>query len=117
MSTSQKRQRARILDRDSWTCQYCGARLFKNEDATLDHVIPVSLGGSHEDSNLRAACQPCNRTKGQRSEQWLRLFIALSLSKYADVITLEQYHRLQGIGAKLEPLPEVTFFYERSTEC
>lgn len=113
MKSGKSRQRTRVLDRDAWTCQYCGARLFTNEEATIDHIIPVSLGGSNEDSNLRAACQPCNTTKGQRSEQWLRLFLALSQSKYADVITLEQYHRLQGIGSKLEPLPEVTFFYER----
>lgn len=113
MKSPKKSQRARILDRDAWTCQYCGARLHTNDEATIDHIIPVSLGGGHDDTNLRAACKPCNLTKGQRSEQWLRLFLALSLSKFADVITLEQYHRLQGIGAKLEPLPEVTFFYER----
>lgn len=112
MKAVKNRQRMHILDRDAWTCQYCGTRLFTAAEATVDHIIPLSLGGGNEDSNLRAACHPCNKTKGQRSEQWLRLFLALSQSKYADIITLEQYHRLQGVGSKLEPLPEITFFYE-----
>ncbi|WP_339091895.1 HNH endonuclease signature motif containing protein [Variovorax paradoxus] len=115
MKLAKKLQRTRVLDRDEWTCQYCGARLFTNDEATVDHIIPVSLGGANEDANMRAACKPCNTTKGQRSEQWLRLFLALGQSKYADVITLEQYHRLQHIGSKLEPLPEITFFYERES--
>lgn len=105
-------QRMRILHRDGWTCQYCGARLHTSEEATVDHVIPKSLGGENGDHNLRAACRPCNGIKGQSSEQWLRMSLALSISKFAAVITLDQYHRLQGLGAKLEPLPEITFFYE-----
>lgn len=104
--------RARILDRDGWACQYCGARLLTNKDATVDHIHPVSLGGTNDESNLRACCQPCNILKGQGSEQRLRLLLALSVSKFSGVISLEQYHRLQGLGAKLEPLPEITFFYE-----
>lgn len=90
--------------------------MLTREEATLDHTIPQSFGGSHEDDNLKTACRPCNSTKGQRSEQWLRLFYALAQTKYADVITLEQYHRLQGLGSKLDALPEVQFFYEKKLE-
>lgn len=61
MSVS-KRLRFEILRRDNHTCQYCGDRA---PDVTLhvDHVIPVSLGGSNHPSNLLTACKDCNLGK------------------------------------------------------
>jgi hypothetical protein len=106
------KQRARIYERDGWHCQYCGLRITCREEGTCDHVIPVSLGGSNEDSNLRLACRSCNSTKGDRSEQWLRLFLAHGQTKFGQVITLDQYHKLRGLGVDLPPLPTVTFFHE-----
>lgn len=52
--------RDRIFKRDDYTCRYCGRRGVRLE---CDHVVPVSRGGSHEDSNLVTACFPCNRSK------------------------------------------------------
>lgn len=43
-------------------CVYCG-RQFK-EPRTLEHVVPVSLGGSTTWENLSSACQGCNRKRG-----------------------------------------------------
>lgn len=42
-------------------CWMCG----KDAD-TIDHVIPLSRGGSHWPANLRPACRSCNAKKGQR---------------------------------------------------
>ena len=44
-------------------CVYCGTSL-ELENATLDHVHPLSHGGDHAPGNLVAACQPCNQLKG-----------------------------------------------------
>lgn len=57
-----KRLRFEILRRDNHTCQYCGE---KAPDVTLhvDHVIPVTLGGSDKPDNLLAACKDCNLGK------------------------------------------------------
>jgi len=55
-----------IMHRDRFTCQYCGTRLTK-ETRTLDHVQPVSKGGSNEVGNLQASCRSCNSKKGIRS--------------------------------------------------
>ena len=52
--------RARIFQRDDYTCIYCGERGKKLE---CDHVIPVSRGGLHDDGNLVTACFACNRSK------------------------------------------------------
>jgi 5-methylcytosine-specific restriction endonuclease McrA len=31
---------------------------------SIDHIAPKSQGGSHERSNLRVLCTPCNTKKG-----------------------------------------------------
>lgn len=61
MSVS-RRLRFEILRRDGSTCRYCGAQA---PDATLtvDHVIPVALGGGDEPNNLVTACVDCNGGK------------------------------------------------------
>lgn len=60
--------RARIFDRDDYTCAYCGLRGGQLE---CDHVIPVSRGGSHTDDNLVTACKKCNRSKRDKLvEEW-----------------------------------------------
>ena len=38
----------------------------------LDHIIPRSKGGADVDSNLQLLCGWCNRTKGARSNEYLR---------------------------------------------
>jgi hypothetical protein len=55
-----KRIRARIFERDNYTCAYCDARGVRLE---CDHIIPVSAGGSHDDDNLITSCKPCNQAK------------------------------------------------------
>jgi 5-methylcytosine-specific restriction endonuclease McrA len=43
-------------------CACCSKPLGKN--CEIDHVIPLSLGGSNEDSNTQLLRQFCNRSKG-----------------------------------------------------
>ena len=56
--------RQSLMERDSYTCQYCGKR---GRDLTVDHVIPRERGGRHEWSNLVACCMDCNNRKGNRT--------------------------------------------------
>ena len=55
--------RREIFRRDHYTCQYCGN---VTTVLTIDHVVPRSLGGKHEWTNLVAACPSCNHRKGGR---------------------------------------------------
>lgn len=57
-----KRLRYEILRRDNHTCRYCGLRAADTE-LTVDHVLPVALGGGDEATNLVAACRDCNAGK------------------------------------------------------
>lgn len=55
--------RFEVLKRDNFTCQYCGAH---GEGVVLevDHIIPISKGGTSDMGNLSTACFDCNRGKG-----------------------------------------------------
>ena len=52
------RTKRRILNRDRRRCYVCGASA-----VTVDHVVPVAEGGSHDDRNLAAICGTCHDTK------------------------------------------------------
>lgn len=64
-----REMRARILERDGYTCQSCGAEAGQEHPATpgkktilqIGHIIDKSKGGSDEESNLRTQCSICNQ--------------------------------------------------------
>lgn len=58
-----KRVRYEVLRRDGHRCRYCGATPDDGATLTVDHVVPVSLGGGDDPSNLVAACRDCNAGK------------------------------------------------------
>lgn len=61
-----------VAERDKWTCGIC----YKNIDmnlkfphrmsASIDHVIPVSIGGVHSIANVQLAHLSCNASKGNK---------------------------------------------------
>lgn len=55
-----KRTRYEVLARDNSTCVYCKAT---DQPLTMDHVVPVALGGTDDPSNLVTACKDCNAGK------------------------------------------------------
>lgn len=61
-----KRTRYEVLKRDNHTCRYCGATA-PDVKLTVDHVVPVALGGTDKPDNLVAACQDCNAGKASTS--------------------------------------------------
>src|SRR5262245_45542433 len=56
------RTRFEVFKRDEFTCQYCGR---KSPEVVLevDHIIPVSDGGTDDPINLWTSCWDCNRGK------------------------------------------------------
>ena len=62
-----KKLRLQVLERDNFTCQFCGRSPQKDGvSLEVDHIIPVSRGGRTELSNLQTLCQDCNRGKSDR---------------------------------------------------
>ncbi len=70
-----KERRKAIYERDGFRCVYCGCSIFDGDGVrlTLDHVIPKSMGGGNECSNLVTACHECN---SMRQDYSVRKFIA-----------------------------------------
>ena len=72
MSPKKPRQTARspwpkgiryeALKRASFRCEYCGATKIEIQ-LHLDHIIPVSKGGTDELDNIRVLCGECNLNK------------------------------------------------------
>ena len=64
-----------IYERDNWLCGICGtqidpaAKLPDQMSASVDHIIPISRGGTHERANAQAAHLFCNVSKGAKVTQ------------------------------------------------
>lgn len=59
--------RFEIFQRDKFTCQYCGKS--KDEDSVkleLDHIVPLSAGGTDDYHNLTTSCKKCNQGKSNK---------------------------------------------------
>jgi len=55
--------RFEVFKRDNFTCRYCG-RKTPQVVLEVDHIIPVSKGGTDDMDNLVTSCWECNRGKG-----------------------------------------------------
>ncbi len=61
-----------IFARDGGSCVYCGMPTLRrrrglhraSDLATLDHVVPKSLGGPLSADNVVLGCQACNNERG-----------------------------------------------------
>ena len=54
------RLRRSVLKEELHVCYLCSC-----EASSVDHVVPVSQGGTHDRSNLRAVCEACHTTKSK----------------------------------------------------
>ena len=63
---------SKVYERDAYKCHLCGKRTKADakvphpQAPTLDHIVPLAKGGTHEPSNVATACFICNSRKGDR---------------------------------------------------
>jgi len=56
-----------LIKRDGYRCQHPGCDI--TEDLVIDHIIPLSKGGTDALDNLQWLCRPHNRVKADRDEE------------------------------------------------
>ena len=61
-----------VFEADGYRCHLCGCLTERDKKfpharfPTIDHVIPLAAGGTHEMANVRTACFLCNIRKGTK---------------------------------------------------
>lgn len=81
-------------------CLHCSTKLFVSDvgetQATIEHIVPQSAGGSNDLMNLALACKSCNNEKGvrhdphyphdSRASQVIAMLLAKRASRYVSCI-------------------------------
>jgi hypothetical protein len=77
--------RGMIWERSRGMCWYCGADTVRSpqamNEASIDHRIPISLGGTDDAENLVLACRSCNSEKGAKTADEFRLYVGRQYAK------------------------------------
>lgn len=70
---TEKIDRLLVFERSSWSCHICGDKVNRENkhphlgSPSMDHVVPLSKGGSHTYDNVKLAHLGCNISKGAES--------------------------------------------------
>lgn len=58
--------RNKVFERDAGKCGYCEGQLLYDETWHIDHIVPVSRGGTNDEANLVLSCVACNLKKAAK---------------------------------------------------
>lgn len=103
-----------VLERDSFKCVYCG-RGGENLQLQIDHVIPVSAGGTNELNNLVTSCADCNQGKGKKKLTSLATTDSRKWQHIDQVLHAQQRELLSRHSAYLDEYLEVSLRFMRQT--
>lgn len=65
-----KNLKNKIFARDNFKCTRCGKDI--PLDLTIDHIFPVSMGGTNAEKNLRTLCKHCNSARPVAGEELIK---------------------------------------------
>lgn len=89
-----KKTRFEIFKRDCFLCQYCGNHP-PMVVLEIDHIHPVSDGGSNDTGNLVTACFDCNRGKGSSRLEIVSMPLAEKAALIAErELQMRGYHEI-----------------------
>lgn len=93
-----KEERKIIYNKSGGRCELCGQRLLF-EDITLDHIVPLSMGGEDSMENLQAVCYACNQFKSNIlpddfMDRIIKIFLYQTENKCSKDMKLRIIHKL-----------------------
>lgn len=103
-STKRKRrkyseeERKIIYDGSNGHCALCGQKLLL-KDMTIDHIVPLSMGGNDDMDNVQASCFSCNQFKDNILPEIFmdrieKIFLHQAEKNYDKNIKLKIIHKL-----------------------
>jgi 5-methylcytosine-specific restriction endonuclease McrA len=115
-----------VWNKTNGRCGYCGVKLRQNvtrdphdhskepDDLfTLDHIKPISKGGTKDIKNLLGSCRFCNNLKGNSDNlDYLRMKLTIAsgkMTKFND----RQFEWLLTHGINLGKLIRYQFYFEK----
>ena len=110
-------KRAAVIRKSDERCWYCGQDMRWDGtiehpwNTTIDHVVPVSRGGTDDLENLVYCCRGCNQRKGTRTVEEFRERELMRHVRFSS----EQESYLASLGLTLPPLEErgsIVFAFE-----
>lgn len=86
---------------DHRICYICDRLIPIHEKATIDHVLPKTLGGTDDDWNLRCCCKRCNHFKAGLTLDVFIEEIKKNRRKYSFIST-KQLQRLESYAYQFQ---------------
>lgn len=84
-------ERKQILKHTGGICACCGKKL-TTKTMTIEHIIPIIIGGTNDTENLTALCPECNKMKGG-------LFV-LPFGFYHAIVGTSEMNRIENYAIK-----------------
>ncbi len=91
-------ERKIIYNKSGGRCELCGQRL-SPENMSLDHIVPLSMGGEDSMENLQAACFACNQFKSNNlpedfMDRIIKIFLYQTERKCSRDVKLKVIYKL-----------------------
>ena len=58
--------RFEVFQYDNFRCRQCGVSSGSGAVLEIDHIIPITKGGTNDRTNIKTLCQSCNLGKSNR---------------------------------------------------
>lgn len=81
--------RDRIMKKCGSKCVHCGAI----EQLEVDHIIPLSKGGRHDEDNLQILCRSCNSKKSNHVN-YLDYFVLDESPEYLKMAVSDEFQNI-----------------------
>lgn len=106
----------RVDRKDDMHCQICNQHI-RDDEVNYDHIIPWSLGGSSDESNVRLLCSKCNKKRGNKyQEEYLKKDVFEDLTEIDKAIEKQRQVQLSSSQiCDLLNLYQLFLFIEKET--